>query len=117
MKVKARLLTVPRAIANADGIAAVTALANPVTKNFSGWRTVLRGEKVTSTNAVINGAKKMMIPRILDIMSNPSSTTILLLASHNAMPLSRYKKIFQSSVISQSAQAAGYPAQYPHYQP
>jgi len=33
------------------------------------------------------------------------------------MPLSRYKKIFQSSVISQSAQAAGYPAQYPHYQP
>jgi len=81
MKGKARLLTLPRAIANADSNAAVTALANPVTKNFSGWRTLLRGEKVTSTNAVINGAKKMMIPRILDIMSNPSSTTILLLTS------------------------------------
>src|SRR5262245_18039658 len=88
MKRKARLLTLPRAIANADSNAAVTALANPVTKNFSGWRTLLRGEKVTSTNAVINGAKKMMIPRILDIMSNPSSTQILLLTSPHNVALS-----------------------------
>ena len=43
------------------------------------------GVKVTTTNGVMNGAKKMMIPRILDILSNPSSTTILLLTSpHNA---------------------------------
>jgi hypothetical protein len=61
----ARLLIVPRNIAEIEKRAAIAPLANPIANNRVGWRSCLSGEKETSTNAVMPGAKKMPIPIIV----------------------------------------------------
>jgi hypothetical protein len=74
MKTDARPLTVPRAIATTESKAAMTPLTNPITKNLTGWRSRLRGESVTSTNAVIhgkNGKKNIAIPSSSSVIKSP----------------------------------------------